>query len=160
MTRTGLGFDSHRFQEGRPLVLGGHRVPGATGLSGHSDADVLAHAVVDALLGSAALGDIGRHFPDEDPQWKDAPGELFVGRALQMLAERGLRLLHLDSTIVAETPRLAPHIEDIRGSLAGMLGLPREQVSVKASSNEGMGAIGRSEGMAALALATVGDLDD
>jgi len=157
MTRTGLGYDSHRFAEDRELVIGGVKIPSDRGLAGHSDADVLAHAIVDALLGAASLGDIGRHFPDNAPEWEDAPGSLFIEKALEMLRERGMRPVHVDATLIAELPKLAPHMDTIRAKLAGFLGLPVESVSVKASTNEGMGAIGRGEGMAALALATVVD---
>ncbi len=159
MTRTGIGFDSHRFAEGRPLLLGGVKIPGERGLAGHSDADVLAHAIVDALLGAGALGDIGRHFPDKDPAWKNAPGSLFLEKAIKLLGERGLVPVHVDATIIAESPKLAPHIDEIRANLAGFLGLAPDSVSVKATTNEGMGALGRGEGMAAMAVATVEDID-
>ncbi len=159
MTRSGIGFDSHRFAEGRPLILGGVTIPDARGLAGHSDADVLAHAIVDALLGAGALGDIGRHFPDHDQAWKNAPGSLFIDRSLELLGKNGLRPVHVDATIIAEAPRLAPHMDAIRASLAGFLKLPLDSVSVKATTNEGMGAIGRSEGMAVMAVATVEDID-
>ena len=155
MTRTGIGFDSHRFAEGRPLVLGGVEIPSARGLDGHSDADLLSHALVDALLGAGALGDIGGHFPDTDPRWKDADSRLFLRETLALLAGRGLRAVHVDATLLAEEPRLAGHIPAIRESLAATLGLPLDSVSVKAKTGEGMGAIGRGEGMAALAVATV-----
>jgi 2-C-methyl-D-erythritol 2,4-cyclodiphosphate synthase len=141
------------------MVLGGVIVPGERGLAGHSDADVLAHAIVDALLGTAALGDIGRHFPDDDPEWKNAPSSLFLEHTLKLLGERGLTLVHVDATIIAESPKLAPYIDEIRASLAQVLGLPLDSVSVKATSNEGMGALGRGEGMAAMAVATVEDID-
>ncbi len=159
MTRSGIGFDSHRFAEGRPLILGGVTIPNARGLAGHSDADVLAHAIVDAMLGAGALGDIGRHFPDSDEAWKNAPGSLFLDSCLELLRKNNLRLVHVDATVIAETPRLAPHMDAIRASLAEFLKLPLDSVSVKATTNEGMGAIGRSEGMAALAIATVEDID-
>ncbi|MBC8367094.1 2-C-methyl-D-erythritol 2,4-cyclodiphosphate synthase [bacterium] len=159
MTRTGIGYDSHRFAEGRPLILGGVTIPGSRGLAGHSDADVLAHAIVDALLGAAALGDIGRHFSDKDEAWKNAPGSLFIERSLDLLSKRGMKPVHIDSTLIAETPQLAPHIDAIRANLAGFLKLPLDSVSVKATSNEGMGALGRGEGMAAMAVATIEEND-
>jgi len=140
-------------------MLGGVEIPGARGLAGHSDADVLAHAIVDALLGAAALGDIGRHFSDEDPAWKNAASSRFLERALKLLGERGMRPVHVDATIIAESPRLAPHIDAIRANLAGLLALPLDSVSVKATTHEGMGALGRGEGMAAMAVATVEDDD-
>ncbi len=159
MTRTGIGFDSHRFAEGRPLILGGVTIPGSRGLAGHSDADVLAHAIVDALLGAAALGDIGGHFSDKDEAWKNAPGSLFIDHTLELLSKRGMRPVHIDSTIIAETPHLAPQVAAIRESLAGFLKLPLKSVSVKATSNEGMGALGRGEGMAVMAVATIEEKD-
>ncbi len=159
MIRTGIGFDSHRFAEGRPLILGGVVIPSAKGLSGHSDADVLAHAIVDALLGAAALGDIGRHFSDKDEAWKNAPGSLFIERSLEMLAKRNMKPLHIDATIIAEAPKISPHVDAIRASLASFLKLPLDSVSVKATTNEGMGALGRGEGMAAMAVATIEEND-
>jgi 2-C-methyl-D-erythritol 2,4-cyclodiphosphate synthase len=159
MIRTGIGFDSHRFTEGRPLVLGGVTIPGSRGLSGHSDADVLAHAIVDALLGAAALGDIGGHFSDKDEAWKNAPGSLFIERSLELLAERNMKPLHIDATIIAEEPKISPHVKAIRTSLAGFLKMPLNSVSVKATTNEGMGALGRGEGMAAMAVATIEEKD-
>lgn len=155
MTRSGIGFDSHRFAEGRPLILGGVEIPAERGLVGHSDADALSHALVDALLGAGALGDIGVHFPDSDPRWKDTDSRVFLREAVTLLATRGLRPVHVDATVLTEEPRLAGHIHEIRESLAATLGLPLDSVSVKAKTGEGMGAIGRAEGLAVLALATV-----
>jgi len=154
-TRTGFGYDSHRFAPERLLILGGVEIPSDAGLSGHSDADVLTHAIMDALLGAAALGDIGRHFPDDDERWRGARSLDLLARVLALLVEHGLAPAHVDATLIAERPRLAPHFDAIRASLAAALGLPASSVSVKATSNEGMGAIGRGEGMAALAVATL-----
>ncbi|MDP6419216.1 MAG: 2-C-methyl-D-erythritol 2,4-cyclodiphosphate synthase [Candidatus Krumholzibacteria bacterium] len=155
MSRCGIGYDSHRFAEGRALILGGWEIPGEKGLEGHSDADVLCHALVDAILGAAALGDIGQHFPDTDPRWKDASSLDFLKQTIALLQWKQLRLLHLDASIITESPRLSPHLDAIRASLAAAAGLEVTAVSVKATSNEGMGWIGRGEGMAALAIASV-----
>jgi 2-C-methyl-D-erythritol 2,4-cyclodiphosphate synthase len=155
--RTGIGFDAHRFAPGRRLILGGVEIPGAPGLEGHSDADVLTHAIMDALLGAAADGDIGRHFPDTDPAWKDARSLALLEAVGRRLAGRGFRVLNVDATVIAETPRLAPHAPAMRAGLGAALGLGADRVSVKATTVEGMGALGRREGMAALAVATVDD---
>jgi 2-C-methyl-D-erythritol 2,4-cyclodiphosphate synthase len=152
---TGIGYDCHRLVPGRPLVLGGVRIPCEVGLLGHSDADVLTHAVIDALLGAAALGDIGAHFPDSDERFRDADSIELLRSAASLLAGRRCTILHVDVTVVLEQPKLAPHREPIRHRLAGALGVGPEQVSVKATRGEGMGFVGRGEGAAALALATV-----
>jgi 2-C-methyl-D-erythritol 2,4-cyclodiphosphate synthase len=152
---TGIGWDSHRLVAGRPLILGGVTIPYDRGLDGHSDADVLTHAVIDALLGAAALGDIGQHFPDSDKRYRDADSIELLRTVVATLAERGLRVAHVDSTVVMERPKLAGHREAIRESLAAGLGVEPEQVNVKASTGEGMGFVGREEGVAALAVATV-----
>jgi 2-C-methyl-D-erythritol 2,4-cyclodiphosphate synthase len=152
---TGIGWDSHRPAEGRRLVLGGVEIPYDRGLEGFSDADVLAHAITDALLGAAALGDIGEHFPDTDPRWAGADSLVLLRAVVAMLAERGLTVVHVDATVVMERPKLAPHRAAIRGRLAETLGLAAEHVSVKASTGEGMGFVGRGEGVAALAVASV-----
>ena len=152
---TGIGWDSHRLVEGRPLVLGGVRIPFERGLAGHSDADVLTHAVIDALLGAAALGDIGGHFPDTDERWAGADSIALLRTVIGLLSERGLRVVHVDATVVMERPKLAPHREAIRAELAGALGVEPGSVSVKASTGEGMGFVGRGEGVAALAVATL-----
>jgi len=151
----GIGWDSHRFAAGRPLILGGVTIPHDRGLDGHSDADVLTHAVIDALLGASALGDIGQHFPDSDERYRDADSMELLRTVVAMLAERGLRVAHVDTTVVMERPKLAGHREAIRASLAAALGVEPGQVNVKASTGEGMGFIGREEGVAALAVATV-----
>ena len=151
----GIGWDSHRLAAGRPLILGGVTIPHDRGLDGHSDADVLTHAVIDALLGAAALGDIGQHFPDSDERYRDADSMQLLRTVVAMLAERGLRVAHVDTTVVMERPKLAGHREAIRASLAAALGVEPGQVNVKASTGEGMGFIGREEGVAALAVATL-----
>lgn len=153
--RVGQGFDAHRLVEGRKLVLGGVTVPFERGLLGHSDADVLAHAVTDAVLGAAALGDIGTHFPPSDPKWKDADSIELLRRASALAAEKGFRVTSMDATVIAEAPRLAPFVEEMRRRLADALGCPVDGVSVKAKTTEGMGFCGRGEGMAALAVATL-----
>jgi 2-C-methyl-D-erythritol 2,4-cyclodiphosphate synthase len=152
---SGIGWDSHRLVEGRPLVLGGVTIPYERGLAGHSDADVLTHAVMDALLGAAALGDIGGHFPDTDERFAGADSLVLLGEVVAMVRERGLRIAHVDTTVVMERPRMAPHRDAIRDSLAAALDVKPAQVNVKASTGEGMGFVGRGEGVAALAVATL-----
>lgn len=154
-TVTGIGYDCHRFSVDRPLVLGGVEIEHDRGLEGHSDADVLTHAIIDALLGAAALGDIGQHFPDTDERYRDADSLELLRVTLGLLAERDLSPVHVDATIVIERPAVAPHRERIRALLADVLGLDPDHVSVKATRGEGMGFIGREEGAAALAIATV-----
>jgi 2-C-methyl-D-erythritol 2,4-cyclodiphosphate synthase len=150
--RTGLGIDTHRFAEGRPLVLGGVEIPHDRGLAGHSDADVLAHAVTDAILGAAGLGDIGEHFPDTDPRWRDADS-IGLLRAVVLLArEAGWAVAHVDATVMLERPKLAPFRAQICERLADATGAT---VGVKATTGEGMGFVGREEGVAALAVATL-----
>ena len=144
--RTGIGIDSHRFEEGRRLVLGGVEIPFERGLAGYSDADVLAHAIADALLGAAGLGDIGQHFPDTEATWKDAHC-----RCRKRLPSAGHEVVHVDATVMLERPKLAPHREAIHASLEAVLG----SVNVKATTGEGMGFVGRGEGAAALAVATL-----
>ncbi len=153
--RVGIGYDSHRFAAGRPLHLAGVVVPHTHGLVGHSDGDVALHAVVDALLGAAAIGDIGTFFPDDDPQWKGADSARFVKHAIEALKQGGLTVRQVDVTIVAERPRLADKIGGMRAATAKALGVDMGAVSIKAKTNEGMGWIGRGEGIAALAVATV-----
>jgi 2-C-methyl-D-erythritol 2,4-cyclodiphosphate synthase len=152
---TGLGYDCHRFASGRRLVLGGVEIEHDRGLAGHSDADVLSHAIIDALLGAAALGDIGQHFPDTDERYRDADSIELLRATVRMLSERGFAIRHLDATIALERPRLAAARERIRQSLAAAVGLPLEHVSVKATTGEGMGFVGREEGAAAFAIATL-----
>jgi 2-C-methyl-D-erythritol 2,4-cyclodiphosphate synthase len=155
MLRTGIGFDSHRFAEGRPLILGGERIPHTHGLLGHSDADALAHAVTDAILGAAAAGDIGTHFPDSDARWKDANSIDLLRAAVGIISARGCRVCQTDVTVIIERPRLGPYIPAIRARIAAALALPADAVSIKAKTNEGMGFIGRGEGIAVLAVATL-----
>ncbi len=154
MTLVGIGYDSHRLAPGRRLVLGGVELDSERGLEGHSDADVLAHALIDALLGAAGLGDIGEHFPDSDERWRDADSIALLEAVVAMLGERGLAIVNVDCTVIMESPpRLAPHRAAIRARLAGALGLAPERVGVKASSGERLGFVGRGEGAAALAVA-------
>lgn len=152
MYRVGTGHDIHRFEAGRPLVLGGVRVPYGWGLAGHSDADVLTHAIMDALLGALALGDIGRHFPDTDPQWKNADSLALLARVVEMIGEQGWQVGNLDAILLAEAPRLAPYLPAMRERLASALGVEADRVSVKAGTHERMGSIGRGEGIAATAV--------
>ena len=154
-TVAGIGWDSHRLAPGRPLILGGVTIPHERGLHGYSDADVLAHAVIDALLGAAALGDIGQHFPDTDERYRDADSMALLRAVVAMLAERGLHVAHVDTTVLMERPKLGPARDAIRTSLAEGLGVDAEHVNVKASTGEGMGFVGREEGVAALAVATL-----
>jgi 2-C-methyl-D-erythritol 2,4-cyclodiphosphate synthase len=152
---TGIGYDAHRFAEGGRLVLGGVEIEHERGLEGWSDADVLTHAVIDALLGAAGLGDIGDHFPDTDERWRDADSlELLQSVAAQVQAA-GVAIRHIDVTVLLEAPKLAPHREEIRRRLSSVLGLSLPHVNVKATRGEGMGFVGRGEGAAALAVATV-----
>lgn len=150
--RVGIGYDVHAFAEQRPLILGGRTIPHTHGLAGHSDADVLAHAITDALLGAAGLGDIGRHFPDDDPRYRDADSIVLLEQVVRMLAERRFSILNVDSTVIAQRPKLAPHIEAMRATLARALGVDPARVNVKATTNERLGFVGREEGIAALAV--------
>lgn len=153
MASVGLGYDSHRFAPGRELVLGGVKVPHSLGLAGHSDADAVIHALIDALLGAASLGDIGEHFPDTDQRLKDADSTLLLEHVVKLLASRHLMVVNCDLTIITELPKLASHKSSIQSNLARLLGVTTERVSVKAKTNEHMGWIGRGEGMAVLAVA-------
>jgi 2-C-methyl-D-erythritol 2,4-cyclodiphosphate synthase len=153
--RAGIGFDVHRFTDARPLVLGGVTVLSDRGLEGHSDADVLTHAIMDALLGAAALGDIGDHFPDSDEKWKDARSVDLLTVVRDKLAQRGYAIRSLDASVVCEAPRLGPYRDRMRQELAAAVRLDRSQVSVKFGTNEGMGFVGRGEGIACLATATI-----
>jgi 2-C-methyl-D-erythritol 2,4-cyclodiphosphate synthase len=152
---TGIGYDCHQLAEGRRLVLGGVEIDHDLGLQGHSDADVLTHAVIDALLGASALGDIGEHFPDTDERYRGADSLELLRAAVELLRERGFSVQHVDATVVIERPKLAPHRDQMRTALAGAIGIPPEHVSVKATRGEGMGFVGRGEGAAALAIATL-----
>lgn len=151
--RTGIGYDVHPFEKGRPLVLGGVRVAHDAGLAGHSDGDALTHAVIDALLGAAALGDIGQHFPSTDDTYEDANSLDLLRRTGALIADAGYRIVNIDATVVAEEPKLAPHIAAMRAALADSLGIDVAAVSVKATTTDKLGAIGRGEGIAALAVA-------
>lgn len=153
--RTGVGFDAHRFDERRPLVLGGVAIEGAPGLAGHSDGDALTHAVIDALLGAAALGDIGTHFPSDDERWRDARSLDLLADVAALLRARGRVIGNVDATVIAERPRLAGHIERMRSALATAMGTDPVRVSVKATTTDGLGFTGRGEGIAALAVALV-----
>jgi 2-C-methyl-D-erythritol 2,4-cyclodiphosphate synthase len=155
MIRVGIGYDSHRFVEGRPLVLGGVTIPSAQGLAGHSDADAVAHALTDAILGAAAAGDIGQLFPDDDPQWKDADSMELLHSAHELVRGRGYALAQADLTIITEHPKLASHLGTMAATLARRLGAGPGAVNLKAKTNEGMGFIGRGEGIAVIAVATL-----
>ena len=155
VSRTGLGFDVHAFEGEGPIMLGGITIPHGRGLAGHSDADVALHAITDALLGCAGLGDIGQHFPPSDPQWKGASSDLFLKHAADMIRERGGIIDHVDVTIIAEEPKVGPHRSAIRTRVAEILELGENQVSIKATTTEGMGFTGRREGIAAQAVASI-----
>jgi 2-C-methyl-D-erythritol 2,4-cyclodiphosphate synthase len=155
VTRVGLGFDLHPLVRNRPLVLGGVTIPGEAGLDGHSDADVLAHAVGEALLGALALGDLGRHFPDTDPRWQGASSLVLLGHVAQLVRARGGRPVNVDATVLAQAPRLGPYLGEMAKRLADTLGLDVGSVSVKAKSPEGLGLLGRREGIAAMAVVGV-----
>ena len=153
--RTGLGWDVHRLAAGRPLILAGVRVPSEVGLDGHSDADVLAHAITDAILGAAALGDIGMHFPDTDPQWKGCDSLVFLRHAKALMEEAGFRLVNVDSTVVLERPKLKDYRQAIREKLAGTLGLSLDRVSVKFKTAEKLGPVGEGRSAEAQAIVTL-----
>jgi 2-C-methyl-D-erythritol 2,4-cyclodiphosphate synthase len=155
MSLVGIGYDSHRLVGGRRLVLGGVEIASELGLEGHSDADVLAHAVIDALLGAAGMGDIGERYPDSDERWRDADSLALLADVVASVRERELEIVNVDCTLVAEAPRLGPHRPAIRERLAAALGIARARVNVKATSGEGMGFVGRGEGVAALAVASL-----
>jgi 2-C-methyl-D-erythritol 2,4-cyclodiphosphate synthase len=153
--RIGHGSDAHRFGAGRPLVLGGVTIAGSDGLAGHSDADVLTHAIIDALLGAAGLGDIGTHFPSDDPAWASADSLDLLRRTVASLTQRGYRVGNVDATVVAERPRLRPHVAAMRVRIAAALAVEPDAVSVKATTADGMGALGRAEGIQAQAIALI-----
>ncbi|HUZ49069.1 MAG TPA: 2-C-methyl-D-erythritol 2,4-cyclodiphosphate synthase [Candidatus Dormibacteraeota bacterium] len=155
MTRIGHGFDAHRLVEGRPLVLGGVTIPFERGALGHSDADVLAHALCDALLGAAALGDLGAYFPDTDPQWKDADSMALLAACAAELVRAGYTVANVDATVVVERPKLAPYLTVMRENIAARIGLSLDAVSVKAKTSEGMGYTGDGSGIAAYAVALI-----
>ena len=155
MTRSGIGYDLHRLAEGRKLIIGGIEVPFEKGPVGHSDGDALAHAICDALFGAAGLGDIGGHFPDTDPNWKNVSSLVFLEHARKLLDKRCLRIVHIDANVILERPKLGPHFPKMRAALAKSLGVAIEQINLKAKTNEGVDAIGRGEAIAAQAIATL-----
>jgi 2-C-methyl-D-erythritol 2,4-cyclodiphosphate synthase len=154
-TRTGIGYDLHRLEEGRPLIVGGIELPFDKGPVGHSDGDVLAHAMCDALLGAAGLGDIGTHFPDTDPKWKGANSLLFLERARKLLDEKRFEIEWIDAVVITEKPKLGPHFPKMREALAKALGVSTDKIHLKAKTNEGVDAIGRGEAIAAHVVATL-----
>jgi 2-C-methyl-D-erythritol 2,4-cyclodiphosphate synthase len=158
--RVGFGYDVHAFSQGRSLVLGGVTIPFTSGLAGHSDADAVIHAIVDSLLGAAALGDIGSHFPSNDIRWKDQPSTVFLTYTRDLLHQQRYTINNIDTTIVAEQPKLSPYIETMRDHLAHHLKLAIAQVSVKATTTDGLGFSGRREGIACYAVALIEQLDD
>jgi 2-C-methyl-D-erythritol 2,4-cyclodiphosphate synthase len=153
--RVGIGYDSHRWAGGRRLILGGVHIPHQQGLLGHSDADALIHAICDAILGAIGAGDIGAHFPDHDPAFKDISSLLLLGRVRKMAHSKGYRVANVDATVIIEQPKLRPYISEMIKNIAGSLALTPDMVSVKAKTNEGMGFVGREEGIAAMAIALV-----
>jgi 2-C-methyl-D-erythritol 2,4-cyclodiphosphate synthase len=153
--RTGLGWDSHRLAEGRPLILGGVHIESAVGLDGHSDADVLTHAVIDAVLGAAGLGDIGEHFPDTDERWRGADSVALLRHVASLVAERGWTVMNVDATVILERPKLSPHKTAMAATIAEALGVDAERVNVKATTAERLDAVGRGEGAVAQAVATI-----
>ncbi len=155
MTRAGIGYDLHRLAEGRKLILGGIEVPFHKGSVGHSDGDALAHAICDALLGAAGLGDIGTHFPDTDPKWKDVSSLRFLERVRELLVEQRLRIAHIDAVVITEKPKLGPHFPAMREALAKSLGISTSAINLKAKTNEGVDAIGHGEAIAAQAIVTL-----
>ncbi len=150
--RIGQGYDIHRLVEGRPLILGGIHLPYERGLLGHSDADVLTHAIIDALLGAAALGDIGHYFPPEDPRWKGADSIFLLEKVVGLVYDRGWQIANIDSVVVAEQPKLKPHLLDIRERLATAMGIAVDQINVKATTNEKLGPVGAGDAMASFAV--------
>jgi 2-C-methyl-D-erythritol 2,4-cyclodiphosphate synthase len=158
--RIGLGYDIHALEQGRKLVLGGVQVPAAAGLVGHSDGDVLIHAIMDALLGAVGLGDIGTHFPPDDPAYKDAYSLGLLERVRDLLETAGWRAAQVSAVIVAERPRLSPHVLEMRANIAGVLGTGEDAVGIQVTTNEGLGALGRGEGIASWATALVRRHDD
>lgn len=155
MNRVGIGYDVHALVAERKLVLGGVEIPHTHGLDGHSDADVLMHAVCDAVLGAVGEGDIGQLFPNTDPRWRGAPSRIFLEEAARRVAARGGRLINVDASLIAQQPKLAPHVPAMKANLAAALGLTPERVGIKATTNERLGFVGREEGIAAMAVASV-----
>lgn len=153
--RVGMGYDVHRLTNGRPLILGGVTIPFDKGLLGHSDADVLVHAICDALLGAAGLGDIGLHFPDTDPVYKDADSLSLMKRVCDMLSEKGFSIVNIDATLLAEAPKISPYRDKMISNIAGVLDTDTHMINIKATTTEGLGSIGRKEGIAAMAVAMI-----
>ena len=152
---SGIGYDVHRFVEGRPLILGGVEIPSTRGLDGHSDADVLCHAIADAILGAIGERDIGQHFPNTDPAYRGISSLELLRRVLELVRSHGARLVNVDASLIAEAPKVGPHVAAMRQGLAPVLGLPERRIGIKATTNERMGFVGREEGIAALAVASV-----
>ena len=155
MNRVGLGYDVHQLKEGRLLILGGVEIPHKSGLDGHSDADVLMHAICDAILGALGQGDIGSFFPPSDPQWKDAPSEIFLKEAASQIKKQNGQLINVDAMLIAEAPKIAPHVSAMKNNIAAALGVKPRDIGIKATTNETMGFVGRGEGMAAHAVASI-----
>ena len=152
MIRVGMGYDVHKLTEGRDLILGGVKIPHTMGLLGHSDADVLVHAIMDALLGAAALGDIGKHFPDTDPQYKGISSMKLLSHVGELLTQKGYTIGNIDATVIAQKPKMAPHIPQMRKNMADALGIPESKINIKATTEEGLGFTGRGEGIASQAI--------
>ncbi len=157
--RVGMGYDVHKFQQGRPLIIGGVTIPYEQGLLGHSDADVLLHAIKDALLGAAALGDIGKHFPDTDAKYKGASSIKLLNHVGQLLREEGYEINNIDGTIIAEKPKMAPYINGMCTNIAEALGVTEGQINIKATTTEGLGFEGRKEGIASMAIASIKNIE-
>jgi len=155
MTRVGIGYDVHQLITGRKLILGGVDIPHDKGLDGHSDADVLMHAICDAVLGALGEGDIGSFFPNTDPQWKDVPSRVFLEAVSAMARKRNGKIINVDATLIAQQPKLSPHVAEMKKRVGAALGLTEKQVGIKATTNEHLGFIGREEGIAAMAVASV-----
>jgi 2-C-methyl-D-erythritol 2,4-cyclodiphosphate synthase len=153
--RIGYGFDVHALQEGRPFILGGIEIPSSFGPLGHSDADVLIHAICDALLGAAALGDIGKHFPDHSSEFKNIDSKILLQRVVTLLKEKNYSVGNIDATVILEKPKIAPHISAMRETLSNVIGIPVDDISIKATTNEKMGYVGRQEGVCAHAVALI-----
>jgi len=153
--RVGIGYDIHRLVRGRPLILGGVSIAHEKGLMGHSDADVLVHAICDALLGAAGLGDIGLHFPDTDPQYKDISSLKLLSKTCRMLTEKGFRIINLDSIIFAEAPKLGPHRHEMQTSIAKAMNIEMDGINIKATTTEGLGVVGKGEGIGAMCVALI-----
>jgi 2-C-methyl-D-erythritol 2,4-cyclodiphosphate synthase len=153
--RIGIGYDAHRLAKGRPLIIGGLKIPYDLGLMGHSDADVLIHAIIDAILGALAMGDIGMHFPDNDPAYKDIDSMIMLEKVMEWVKREGYRINNLDNTIVAEMPKLGPHIKGMKERLSGVLEIRRNQINIKATTTEGMGFCGRGEGISAFSVVSL-----